>query len=48
MDRIKGSAKQAEGTVRETLGKISGDAGLEAEGGLRKLFGKVKGAFRKA
>lgn len=53
-DRIKGTAKQAEGAVKETLGKITGDAGLEAEGKLKKAegsiqkeFGKVKDALRK-
>ena len=53
-DRIKGTAKQAEGAVKEGLGKLTGDKALEAEGKiekaegtLQKAFGKVKDALRK-
>ena len=31
-DRIKGSAKQVKGSVKEAVGKLTGDAILEAEG----------------
>jgi hypothetical protein len=31
-DRIKGSAEQAEGAVKETAGKILGDKKLETDG----------------
>ena len=31
-DRIKGSAQQAKGKVKEVAGKITGDAKLEGEG----------------
>jgi uncharacterized protein YjbJ (UPF0337 family) len=31
-DRIKGSAEQAKGTVKETAGKVLGHSKLEAEG----------------
>jgi uncharacterized protein YjbJ (UPF0337 family) len=31
-NRIKGSAEQAKGTVKEAAGKIVGDSKLEAEG----------------
>jgi uncharacterized protein YjbJ (UPF0337 family) len=31
-DRIKGSAQQAKGTVKEVFGKVTGDAKLESEG----------------
>lgn len=52
-DRIKGTAKQVEGTIKEGLGKASGDTSLEvegkvekAEGTLQKKFGKAKDALR--
>ena len=31
-DRIKGSAEQAKGKVKEVAGKVAGDAKLESEG----------------
>jgi uncharacterized protein YjbJ (UPF0337 family) len=31
-DRIKGSAQQAKGKVKEVAGKVTGDAKLESEG----------------
>lgn len=53
-DRIKGTAKQAEGTVKEQVGKLTGNTSLEvegkiekAEGTLQKSFGKAKDALRK-
>lgn len=52
-DRVKGTAKQVEGTLKERLGKASGDTSLEvegkvekAEGTLQKTFGKAKDALR--
>jgi uncharacterized protein YjbJ (UPF0337 family) len=44
-DRIKGAATQAKGTVKETVGKLTGDAKLEAEGKAEKLVGKVQNAI---
>jgi uncharacterized protein YjbJ (UPF0337 family) len=44
-DRIKGSAKQAEGSVKETTGKVLGDAKLQAEGKGDKFAGKVQNAI---
>ena len=41
-DRIKGSAKQTKGAVKEVIGKITGDAKLEAEGKSDKVAGKVQ------
>ena len=41
-DRIKGSAQQAKGAVKEVAGKIAGDAKLEAEGKSAKVAGKVQ------
>lgn len=43
-DRIKGSAKQAKGAVKETAGKVTGDSKLEAEGKGDKVAGKVQNA----
>jgi uncharacterized protein YjbJ (UPF0337 family) len=43
-DRIKGSAKQAKGAVKEVIGKATGDAKLEAEGKSDKVAGKVQNA----
>jgi uncharacterized protein YjbJ (UPF0337 family) len=43
-DRIKGSAEQAKGAVKEAAGKVTGDAKLEAEGKADKLAGKVQSA----
>jgi uncharacterized protein YjbJ (UPF0337 family) len=35
-DRIKGVAEQAKGAVKETAGKVTGDAKLEAQGKVDK------------
>jgi uncharacterized protein YjbJ (UPF0337 family) len=44
-DRIKGSAQQAKGTVKEIAGKVTGDAKLESEGKADKVAGKVQNAI---
>jgi uncharacterized protein YjbJ (UPF0337 family) len=44
-DRIKGSAQQVKGTVKEIVGKASGDAKLESEGKADKVAGKVQNAI---
>jgi uncharacterized protein YjbJ (UPF0337 family) len=41
-DRIKGSAEQAKGAVKETAGKIFGDKKLETDGKTDKAAGKVQ------
>jgi uncharacterized protein YjbJ (UPF0337 family) len=43
-DRIKGAAEQAKGSVKETIGKVTGDAKTEAEGKTEKIAGKVQSA----
>jgi uncharacterized protein YjbJ (UPF0337 family) len=43
-DRIKGSVKQATGAVKETVGKVAGDAKLEVEGRNEKNAGKAQKA----
>ena len=41
-DRIEGSLHQAKGKIKETLGKVTGDAKTEAEGKAEKAAGKVQ------
>jgi len=43
-DRIEGSAEQAKGTVKETVGKILGDKKLETEGKTDKAAGQIQNA----
>ncbi len=43
-DRIKGSANQAKGAIKEAAGKVTGDAKLEAEGKSDKVAGKIQNA----
>jgi len=44
-DRVEGSAKQVKGAVKETIGKVVGDAKLEAEGKADKTEGKLQNAI---
>ena len=39
-DRIEGAGKQAKGKVKETWGKVTGDAKTEAEGKADKAEGQ--------
>lgn len=41
-DRIEGSAQQAKGAAKEVIGKVTGDAKLEAEGKSEKVAGKIQ------
>ncbi len=43
-DRIKGTAKQMKGSIKEKAGKALGDAKLEGEGKADKAAGKVQNA----
>ena len=43
-DRIKGSAQQTKGAVKEAVGKVFGDKKLETEGKTDKAAGKVQNA----
>lgn len=43
-DRIEGSAQQAKGSVKEVIGKIAGDAKLQADGKAEKAAGKIQNA----
>ena len=41
-DQFKGAAKQAGGSIKEGLGKVTGNERLEAEGKADKVEGKVQ------
>ncbi|HEX3447455.1 MAG TPA: CsbD family protein [Isosphaeraceae bacterium] len=41
-DRIKGSAQQAKGKIKEVAGKVTGDKKLEGEGKADKVGGKIR------
>jgi uncharacterized protein YjbJ (UPF0337 family) len=43
-DRIAGAARQAMGTVKNAVGKVTGDAKLQAEGRTDLAAGKVQNA----
>jgi uncharacterized protein YjbJ (UPF0337 family) len=43
-DRIEGAAKQVKGTIKEAIGKVTGDTKTEAEGKAEKAAGKVQNA----
>jgi uncharacterized protein YjbJ (UPF0337 family) len=43
-DRIAGAAKQAQGALKETTGKIIGDSKLVADGRAEKVEGKIQNA----
>ena len=41
-DRIKGSAEQAKGKVKEVAGKAAGDSKLQSEGKGEQVKGKIQ------
>jgi len=43
-DRIKGSATQAKGAIKEAVGKATGDAKLKSEGAADKAAGNIQNA----
>jgi len=43
-DRVEGSAKQAKGTLKEAVGKATGNRRLQAKGTADKAEGKVQKA----
>ena len=43
-ERIKGAAKKVEGSIKEGVGKLTGDAKLQAEGKMDKAEGAVRNA----
>ena len=44
-DRVKGSAKNLKGSVKEGAGKVLGDSKLESEGKADKVTGKIQNAI---
>ena len=47
-NRIEGALDQAKGSVKEAVGKVTGDNKLQAEGAADKLAGKAKSALGEA
>jgi uncharacterized protein YjbJ (UPF0337 family) len=43
-DHIKGSARQAKGSVKSAAGRVTGDSKLQAEGKAGKVGGKIQKA----
>ena len=43
-DRIAGSAKEIEGTVKQVAGEAVGDVKLESQGSAEKTAGKIQNA----
>jgi uncharacterized protein YjbJ (UPF0337 family) len=41
-DQIKGAAKDAKGSMKETAGRMTGDDNLRAEGAADKAAGKMQ------
>lgn len=41
-DRIDGAAKQVKGSIKEAVGKVTGDKKTQAEGVAEKAAGKVQ------
>jgi uncharacterized protein YjbJ (UPF0337 family) len=41
-DRIKGSAEQAKGKVKEVAGKLTGDEKMKTEGQADQIKGKIQ------
>ncbi len=41
-NRIIGSAKQVQGAIKETVGKVFGDAKLQADGKVEQAEGKAQ------
>jgi uncharacterized protein YjbJ (UPF0337 family) len=41
-DRIEGALKQAAGSIKEGVGKLTGDAKIQAEGTAEKTEGRVQ------
>ncbi len=43
-DRVAGAAKQAKGSLKEGVGKLTGDSKMQAEGAADKAAGKIQNA----
>jgi uncharacterized protein YjbJ (UPF0337 family) len=47
-NRIEGTAKQIKGSLKEAVGKVTGDKATELKGAAEKLEGKVQANVGKA
>jgi len=47
-NRIEGAAKQVTGSVKEAIGKVTGNKRTQAEGAAEKVAGKVQSKFGQA
>jgi uncharacterized protein YjbJ (UPF0337 family) len=47
-NRVKGAAHQVKGTVKEAIGRMTGDTRLRVEGAAEKLGGKVQSSIGRA
>ena len=43
-DRLKGVGKQVTGSIKEAIGKLTGDTKTQAEGAVEKTAGKAQNA----
>ncbi len=41
-DKIKGNVQQAKGSVKEKVGRATGDPGMEDRGAAEKVGGKIR------
>lgn len=48
MDRIKGAGRQAMGSIKEAIGKVTGNHSLEIEGATEKTVGKAQSGVGRA
>jgi uncharacterized protein YjbJ (UPF0337 family) len=47
-DRVKGIGKQVSGSIKEAVGKVTGDTKVEAEGVAEKTAGKAQNTVGRA
>ncbi|MCX8253732.1 hypothetical protein RHAL1_03389 [Beijerinckiaceae bacterium RH AL1] len=47
-DRIEGAAKELKGSIKEAIGKVTGNEKTQAEGAAEKAAGKVQGTVGQA
>jgi uncharacterized protein YjbJ (UPF0337 family) len=47
-DQVRGRVNQAEGKIKQVVGKIVGDRKLEAKGKVQGVFGKAQTKFGNA
>ncbi len=44
-NRIEGAVRQAKGSIKEAVGKVTGNVQLQAEGRAEKIAGEVQGKY---